>query len=534
MPLQLKPTHAINVHLASVWETKDGSKGGKFVRMLAWGDVVQIDDPDKDIADAFVRIVQFKFKEDSGEGSKPIRISGFIVPDKKSGLTGKDVVVPVAKNKVLRVNFVDVQQGDGAVIETPQGKVILVDGGENQLFARYLAGRFRNSSLQEPKQIDCIVVTHGDADHFEGLAQIHGSETHKEVWKRLFMYPRRVYHNGLVKRPGKKGDQPRKESEMLGATTLVKGRHVITGLVDDIRNVPSSEMNKHFKSWSAALATYEDRHAGSLGPIEIRRLSAGDDDAFDFIGEDIAVEVLGPLVTKVKGKPGLPFLGEPPQGPHIGHDPEKPTTTKFPGQSASHTINGHSIVFRMRYGKWRFLFAGDLNEESEAALLKAGSKLEAEVLKVPHHGSADFSAAFLKAVCPVVSVVSSGDENTRKDFIHPRATLVGALGRHSRMEHPLVFVTEMVAFFETRGFVDPECHQIKDGEAVIVGGKAVKLQKVGKRFFAFNRSNFGLVKVRTDGRQLLVLTDSSNVRLKEAYAYDMPGQLPVAIPVRKV
>ena len=47
---------------------------------------------------------------------------------------------------------------------------------------------------------------------------------------------------------------------------------------------------------------------------------------------------------------------------------------------------------------------------------------------MPHHGSADFSGAFLQAVSPVVSVVSSGDDTARKEFIHPRATLVGALG----------------------------------------------------------------------------------------------------------
>jgi hypothetical protein len=34
---------------------------------------------------------------------------------------------------------------DGAVIESSDGKVTLVDGGDNQLFAPYLAGRFRES-----------------------------------------------------------------------------------------------------------------------------------------------------------------------------------------------------------------------------------------------------------------------------------------------------------------------------------------------------------------------------------------------------
>src|SRR5262245_49021009 len=31
---------------------------------------------------------------------------------------------------ILKVRFVDVGQGDGAVIETPSGKIILIDGGE--------------------------------------------------------------------------------------------------------------------------------------------------------------------------------------------------------------------------------------------------------------------------------------------------------------------------------------------------------------------------------------------------------------------
>ncbi|HAP78492.1 MAG TPA: competence protein, partial [Acidimicrobiaceae bacterium] len=36
-------------------------------------------------------------------------------------------------------------------------------------------------------------------------------------------------------------------------------------------------------------------------------------------------------------------------------------------------------------------------------------------------------------------------------YIHPRATLMGALGRYSRAAEPLVFVTELVAFFQLEG-----------------------------------------------------------------------------------
>src|SRR5687768_1240660 len=86
---------------------------------------------------------------------------------------------------------------------------------------------------------------------------------------------------------------------------------------------------------------------------------------------------------------------------------------------------------------------------------RIGTSLTSEVLKVPHHGSADFSPAILDAVRPVVSVIASGDESGAKEYIHPRAGVVDALGKYSRgtVERPLIYVTEMVAFFRKHGLV---------------------------------------------------------------------------------
>jgi hypothetical protein len=44
-------------------------------------------------------------------------------------------------------------------------------------------------------------------------------------------------------------------------------------------------------------------------------------------------------------------------------------------------------------------------------------------------------------------------------------------------------------------------------------------KKAKERFFAFSRTAFGIVKLRTDGKRLLVYTNSGVARLKEAYAY---------------
>lgn len=510
-------THVIDVDLANIFE-QPNKKG--FLRTMAWGDHVEV----LKITAEHVEVRVFRFDKQDDGTSKPVASSGFIVPPKSSGIKPKDVVREKKESRVLMVNFVDVQQGDGAVLETPKGKVVLIDGGENVMFARYLASRFRSTQANRPKEIDCIVVSHGDADHFKGLTEIFKSEQSKATFQRLFIHPQRVYHNGLVKRPSK----GRKEAEMLGATKTVKdpstGKDVtiITGLETDLLKVPDAEMNEPFLEWKAALKEWKKR-----GPIKFRRLEVGDNDAFDFLADEgVSVEVLGPIPTRVGNVEGLKFLGSPPKGPRIGHESLETEIQGFTGKSASHTINGHSIVLRISYGRVNFLFSGDLNDESGRALTAAHNggaiNLQAEVFKVPHHGSADFSGALLQAVAPVVSVISSGDENARVEYIHPRATLVGALGRYSRLEEPLIFVTELVAFFAYEGPVRPEFHKLDDDDVcVIKDNVAVLNAKARKQFIAFRRDAYGIVKVRTDGQRLLVYTNSGQSDLKEAYAYEV-------------
>jgi hypothetical protein len=77
----------------------------------------------------------------------------------------------------------------------------------------------------------------------------------------------------------------------------------------------------------------------------------------------------------------------------------------------------------------------------------------------------------------------------------------------------------MVAFFNDEGFVTPESHLMVDGRPVIRNGEVVPVTKPRSRFYAFRRTAFGLVKIRTDGRRLLVNTDSGNMKMKETYAY---------------
>jgi hypothetical protein len=494
--------HRVGVDLANVF---DGSC--RFLTTLAWGDDVEVVERTPQRATVKVPMLV----PDNGSFTPGFR-TGFIrKPTAKTLLP-----VGPAAPKVLKVDVVDVQQGDAALLETPDGKTVLVDGGENRLFARYLAARFRGSSAAASRVVDCIVVSHGDADHFSGLVEIHKSETHSNHSKRLFLRPQRVFHNGLVKRPGSV-----KELEMLGPTRQVDGSPVVVDLVDDLLAVPPSQMNTPFRAWRKALEAFRAR-----GPIELRRLAEGDHDAFDFLRDGgVEVKVLGPIVTDADGVAGLAFLRQPPA--RVGR---QPGPARFGAFSASHTINGHSVILHVTFGGMRFLFAGDLNEEAEHALVEAHDEgridLTAEILKVPHHGSADYSSEFLSRVSPIVSIVSAGDEHERKEYMHPRANLMAALGRCSRpgVDDPLIFVTELAAFFKVEGYVTPHPD--------FVGGPDQTKRR--RSFFAFSRSAFGLVRLRTDGARLLVYTYSGKDDMKEAYAFKLSGGVPVGDKVTKV
>lgn len=524
----MSTNHVLNVDLGKIYK-RDGDKY-TYLTTVAWGDPLEV----REIASDHVRVGATSMYTEPDGSPRWERVDGFLRVPRGSGLVGADLVLERDDNNVLKVEFVDVQQGDATVVESPSGKIILIDGGDNQLFARYLANRLKGSKADRPQEIDAIVITHGDADHFSGLTEIYKSEEHGAPYKRLYMHPRRIFHNGLVKRPSRRDGRRVSDAQILGETIEADGVTIITSLYDDLLEVPDTEMNEPFREWKTALEAYSQR-----GDIAMRRLQDGVTDAFDFLADDgIEVDVLGPIVTEVNGTVGLKFLGTPRDDVELRNQPVRPG--RFVGKSASHTINGHSVILRLKYGNARFMFAGDLNEQAEEDLVGRHTDgeidLTAEVLKVPHHGSADFSQSFLGAVAPVISVVSSGDENSLKEYIHPRAPLMGALGRHSRqgVGEPIIFVTEMVAFFQVVGWLKPEFHKLSEGKAVVEDNVVVIDEKARKDFFAFQRSAFGIVKLRTDGKRLLVWTNSGQVALKEAYAFDLESDPPQRVNLRRV
>lgn len=84
--------------------------------------------------------------------------------------------------------------------------------------------------------------------------------------------------------------------------------------------------------------------------------------------------------------------------------------------------NNDSVVLRLVYGSVAMLLAGDIELETESLLVKSGFDLRADIIKVPHHGSKTSSSeSLLDAVRPRCAVISVG-ENSR--FGHPHAEVL--------------------------------------------------------------------------------------------------------------
>jgi competence protein ComEC len=88
--------------------------------------------------------------------------------------------------------------------------------------------------------------------------------------------------------------------------------------------------------------------------------------------------------------------------------------------------NNASLVLRAEVAGVRILLPGDAEIEEQRTLLAAGVDLRADVLKVPHHGSAYFDPAFLAAARARVAVISVGLHN---DYGHPSPLLLTDLAR---------------------------------------------------------------------------------------------------------
>lgn len=435
--------------------------GAKARRQLLWGDWMAVTGPEKD---GWLPVV--------ARGCK-----GFV-----------DTKMAVAQ-RVLEIIFVDIGQGDGSLVVTPDDQHIVIDAGAGDNMHRFL--RWRYGGFKKEFTFEAAVISHSDLDHYGGFAELFSEEK---------LHFRNVYTNGLMERKGKKVD-------VLGPR-VPKGKQLY---IDDL--VPTKEaLEKFAKERNIAGKKYPEmlEAARSGEKIENFRMLSVEDGHVPGFGADskISIEILGPVIEQVGGKPALRWFGD------VGK-----------------TKNGHSIVLKLTYGKVKVLLGGDLNIPSEMLLLEhhSGSKLPAseddrialamtkavrdvfqvDFAKACHHGSQDFSRAFLAALNPVATIISSGDDEPHS---HPRADTLGSIGKYSRGIRPLIFSTELARSAPERVKHPIELHKVveelmKASEAAKTAAAKEKLKKRADKFKAqLTRSvaTYGAINLRTDGTRVVV------------------------------
>lgn len=88
-------------------------------------------------------------------------------------------------------------------------------------------------------------------------------------------------------------------------------------------------------------------------------------------------------------------------------------------------VNNYSIGIKLMHGNISFVMVGDAEIKSEEDMIRNGIDLEADVLKINHHGaSTSNSFNFLKAVDPIYGIISVGKDNK---YGHPSSNVVTSL-----------------------------------------------------------------------------------------------------------
>ena len=397
-------------------------------------------------------------------------------------------VEEIQKQRVLEVNFVDIGQGDGCHIVTPDDQHIIVDAGISDNMNRYLTWRFYLYYRKKPLPFPFIsIISHSDKDHYKGFQQVFDNKNIKFA---------HLYHNGLVERPGPKP---------LG----IKKNGYITGLVqtnDQMRALISDENNRKGTRSTYCKTLYKALKANP--DIQFKSLARKDDfmegfeDANRVNNREFSIKILGPVTKKIDGKDALKSIS------NLGKDK-----------------NGHSVIIRVQYDKASILLGGDVNTEFGEILHhyyeqnNILDELRVDVAKACHHGSNHFYYQFIEDINSAATVISSGDDES---YAHPRPDAIGAFGKCGYGDKPLIFSTELARsnkeitfvklekiakYFDNIEDKKEEIKKLRD-DGFAAGSKEIK--KLKKQITDLNKkinsfaTKFGMINLRTDGRKMII------------------------------
>ncbi len=440
--------------------------GGKKIKHLLWGDFVSL------------------LGEQQGEF---IKVRG-------RGKTGWMRKKDVTEKRLLEIYFVDIGQGDGAFLVMPDGKFMLIDAGEADNMYRFLCWRFNLD--KNPNRVITIpnaIMSHPDSDHYHGFAPLFNNKQFKFDT---------VYHNGIIERAAEtqnaKLGPKKKIDNVTHLTDVIVDQTALKTVIDDPQKVGNGRFPTMLKKASAS---------GRVGKFQMLCSEDGFMEGYED-DKELKIHVLAPVPKNIDGKRFLQWF-----------------------EDVGKTKNGHSVVIKLEYKRLKVLLGGDLNipaeehllshytglepkpaseQEREELVKKARETFECHVAKACHHGSADFSTVYLQAVNPFATIVSSGDD---EPHCHPRPDALGAFGKNSRGDRPLIFNTEL-ARSSKENIKNPTVlrKEIKKlfsnlQVAMTVEEKQKAQEKVDtwlEKRITRSVTVYGLINLRTDGERVVL------------------------------
>ena len=175
----------------------------------------------------------------------------------------------------------------------------------------------------------------------------------------------------------------------------------------------------------------EFARAVESGALRVGRLYVGPDTYAGIVRDSVlrlASRLKVPVDTVVRGSVlGMRGLGSADGGSGAA-SPGAPVSrldVLWPPKGEPLAENAASVVALLEYGGYGVLLTADLDSAGERRLLEYSPSLRADVLQVPHHGSAGSSTiGFLSQVAPQYAVVSVGAKNA---YGHPAAPVMRKL-----------------------------------------------------------------------------------------------------------
>jgi beta-lactamase superfamily II metal-dependent hydrolase len=394
------------------------------------------------------------------------------------------------KARCLEIIFLDVGQGDGCLMTTPDDKHVLIDAGVSDNMLRYL--RWRYAGFKSKWTFDAGIISHPDQDHYAGF---------QKIFEEPNVNFRAIYHNGIVERAGKDSLGP-------SAIDTASGIKYLTRIIRTEAQL--DQLLAEPAAWTGKKYPKLLHSAFTGGRVEnIQSLATADNYVPGYgANQPLKLKVLGPVLEPdSNGAERLRWFSE------------KPGTKSW---NAGKTKNGHLVILRLEYGKLRLLLGGDLNSSAEMFLLDhysggaTGDALIAagrgvfgcDVAKSCHHGSADFTETFLNCVLPAATVISSGDEESHA---HPRSDTLGTIGLYGRRPRPLIFSTELSRSTRERESTEvlkkiASLRQDLAGAATIEKFRElftlfdVQVKELEKR----NVTVYGAINLRSDGKKVVM------------------------------